>query len=309
MKTYLTLLITSLFFSSCTSKPTYELNTNAYSFSVDQVSELKLSRRYVGEEPWTITLKKADDWLVSSAPQTLIDNFADENFIHHFLDTLRSIKPYEIAPKGNLSTYGLEPPRFIAQWSTGLKTFTLQLGETFSGKSQFALFEKNTPVMLIQGSATQQMLDYVENWQYFRKKPLTLWEPDDVDVIKINSIELVRAGLDWEYNEKSLGESFSKLFERWMHLRIKRFIDDPAENQKLSKESLKLTPQTIVLLNRKNKEQKVVWFTKGNRIFAKNILRGDTWAELHPAAEKTYRQLTLRALTHAESTPVKSEIK
>lgn len=301
--------------SACSPKnPEPELQ-KAYdqSMNIETVDTLRITKNYPGEPAWSIRLKRATPgipgtWKIDSAPTHLIDDSADAAFVHHILDTIKTLRPALEAPVGPPSTQGFEPARAVLEWSEtrdGKKIDRkLVLGDPYGLNGRFAIFAPKTrPV--IAGGALLEMLGHAQDWNNIRMKRFVTWDIDDIDLVRIGAQTIERVGTHWERDQKDVTSKFLPSLTNLMHQRILRFVDDKSEADQLELKTADRGPLLqIEFEDRKGKTQRLSFYKfEGDKIYAKNSTRIG-WVELYPEVLVSFKDFT-----QAGSTPVKSGTK
>lgn len=297
-----------LAFASCT-KSTSSLDLPApttgrafYAFARDDVRFLELMRRYPGEDPWRVVLKRDDSgWKIESAPAPVLDRLADGTFVDHWLDTLRTLTPFERAREGAAKSFGLDPPRAVLKFGASSGPgLTLEIGDESQTGIRFARFAPETAVMLTEGAAIQ-MLGMIQDWQSLRKRTWLTGSLDDVDVIRSGKRAYERQGLAWKAAAgRSSAADLPARLENLFHQRIKRFVDTTEETARLDERARGSKPIEITLLDRRDRPQTLQILAADDGIYGRNSTRPGTWAELHPEILQT-----LSFLIQSESTATK----
>lgn len=282
-----------------------------YVFALDEIRHLQVVRQYPGEDAWNVKLERdGESWFIRSAPLPLVDHHADTSFVNHLLDTLKTFSAVEPAPRGELSSYGLKPPRARLQWggSDPKRDFALLLGNEEKTGARFALFAPETSVMIAQG-ATLQMLAHMQDWQFLRRKVWILGEIDDIDRIEAKTsaktLAYERAGTGWvDAQKKNRSETLSPALTNLVHQRVKRFIDTKEETTELDRRLTRSPDIELHLADRRDRAQVLKIYRDQAAVFGKNEMRGNAWFELFPEILQP-----LSAFTQSGSTPRKSGTK
>ena len=193
MKSSLTLCIIALL-PSCTpshrSLPATEIQPWGR-LKTEEVSSFTLSSNHPEtDENWLLELKKNENglWVITSKiglPET-IDPYANENLIHHLLDTLSSTRREEPAPRGPLGAFHLDPPRYAIQVTDQNKSSQLLIGDPIPNQtsSAYALIPGATTPWIIS-SPLLPLLRSMSSWKHLRKSTITFETPDDIDEITL----------------------------------------------------------------------------------------------------------------------------
>ncbi len=307
-------LIALLLLPACTPKnPEPELQ-KAYDrgVNVENVETLRITKNYPGESAWSVQLKRTGpglpgNWRIESAPVTVIDAFADAPFIHHFLDTIKTLRPALEAPEGPKSSQGFEPARAVLEWTETVNAKKVErklvLGDAYGLNGRFAIFAPGTRAV-IAGGALLEMLEHAVDWQTLRMKRLVTWEIDDIDLVRVGTATYERVGTRWEKSKKDVTPRFLPALENLMHQRILRFVDEKAEADSIELKTADRGPLLqIEFEDRKQKTQRISFYKWDSKIYAKNTTRSG-WFELYPEV-----LLSWSDLIQSDVTPVKSGMK
>lgn len=177
-------------------------------------------------DSWTAQFERNRDgmWEIASGPggERLIDRKAHSQLIDHLLDTLKTLRVTQQAPKGPPESFDLAPPRFALRWGGN----ELRLG---SGK--FASI--GSSIYEVEGAALK-MLDYVESFQSLREQ--TLLSPissDDIDEVELSRngkkyFYAQREGTLWtDAHHRPVQPDMAYFLDQLTHARIQEFVEHP----------------------------------------------------------------------------------
>jgi hypothetical protein len=289
---------------SCSFKPEQNLPIGKPLFNFDPATATKIE--IIKNDPeipgiqnhWAARAERADKnspWLITSAPENrpLADNLADDKFLNHFIDTLRTYSASAPAPNGPPSSFGLEQPYFAIRWTAADKTHELRLGniaDNNHGRFSMApsIEPDATPQIFVGEGAVITMLDYIGGFESFRNRKLLTFDADDIDIFEIfngkrRTFSAERTGDDWKPKKGGA------LLDAFCHLRIKRFIDYEHEIKKLR--PLFASPQTMRALfkDRQNNPIELKAITKDGNLYVTIGNRNDAIFELFPEALRFFR--------------------
>src|SRR4051794_38410826 len=114
--------IISFWVTACSDPPPSLVGTQPLRFDLQSVSELTLVKSNPEQQDhWWVTLRNSDDqWRIASltSDRSILDPLADEVFVNHLLDSLRTLRIDSIAPRGPLESFHLNPPLFAIRLTT-----------------------------------------------------------------------------------------------------------------------------------------------------------------------------------------------
>jgi hypothetical protein len=278
-----------IIFSGCSSdsRPNkthqiLKLDSNPIQFQIDQVEELTLSKfDPVTGDQWLAVFKKTgQQWKISSPPsnQTVSDPYADETFINHLIDTFRSLRITENAPKGSLASFQLSPPRFGIQLKTKENFFEFKIGAKIDQHPESYLILGDSDVYIASGS-TLRMLDLIQDFSALRKKTWTTLIPDDVDQIELKRNHKVffyaqREGSLWtSRTHQKLKSDLNSLIQKATRTPTIGFIDHEDTANKIRNVIAKKPLLEIVLYPRKGPSTLLQLGKYQNAIYGLNSAR------------------------------------
>lgn len=232
--------------SSGKSSDAVQVGKAMYAFDPARVTDLMISKNDASNgEHWTVQLQKNESsqeenlqWQILSAPggKELSDRFADSGFIRHLLDTLTTLSPAEMAPKGPLASFGLTRPHYALQWRSEGKLHELRIGLPAPKGGYYAQAhipsQSDLPVVAVRGAALE-MLRRIETFEAIRRRTLVTFKADDVDEFELRKGSKLmfyaqRQGVDWvDRKHRPLGEKTAAQLEAMVHLRVQAFMDEP----------------------------------------------------------------------------------
>jgi hypothetical protein len=213
----------------CTQAPSQELKNASkdessdtikkpFKFKVNQITELTLGKfdPSTGEH-WMTVIKRTDgaakkrtnsaNWEFTSLPDgnDTQDRKANATFIMHLLDSLQALRKVGEAPRGSLSSLGLDPPLFVIRAKTNTDTHEFLMGNLSDDKLGNYLTTNQKDVIIASGSAFK-LLPLINSFEYLRDHSWTPFSADDVDeLILLNRGKLFfyaqREGTQW--NDKN----------------------------------------------------------------------------------------------------------
>lgn len=242
--------------ASCTRPETpipFQAQKPMFQFERDAVEELEIQKNdpLTGDQ-WSVTMRpngRGDSaiWMItSSGSKAMVDKQADSNLIRHFLDTLQTLVYEGPAPKGPLSSYGLEPPQFSIRFRVEGKSYEFSIGATNPRGSaeadsvRYAQVASVDPILIVHG-ASMQMLGYFKSLEMIRQKTVVTFHADDIDeftVKKAGELKLYaqRQADGWaNRQQKMLRPAVSARYEDLNHLRIREFVDNEEASLDLSR--------------------------------------------------------------------------
>lgn len=228
-------------------------------------------------------------WEVSSGPGggSLLDRKAQGGFINHLLDTLKTLRVSELAPKGPPESFGLVPPRFALRFGTSEIRF---------GNDSYAAI--GNQIYKVEGAALK-MLEYIPSFESLREqKLLASLVSDDFDEVEIKRkghkpFYTQRDGSAWtDRHHKPVQKSLNEFLEQWTHMRIEKFIDDPALAPKISKK-IEEQPLAQILLRGRNQPEILVrlqWQTLDGTdgLYATTSNRPGSVFRIYPEAARSF---------------------
>jgi hypothetical protein len=293
-----------------------ELNQKLFQFEPKKIIELTLIRIDPAfKDNFSFTfLKNGDDklrdedqWEMKSATHLdeLKDRLANGNWIEHFLDTLTTLTPREVAGEAPLNHFGLDPPRYIIQMKTKTgHSVEVHLGDTaHSPSSRWGRLphhkEGITKPMRYEGAAIQ-MLSLIQTPQFLRRERILISQADDIDLIQKTyqgktTIDVEREGIEWvtPKTRKKVKAPIAKWLEALTHLRAKRFIEAEPELKLVEELFRKNDPTTerirLDFTNRKNEIETLEARIKSGKVWARLSRRLGVIFELHKDAIPTLR--------------------
>lgn len=289
--------------SGCTSKPAGD-GKPEFKFAPASVQELTIAESDPSSgTSWTATFAKkgpsGDEWLIESAPggKTLLDRKADGGFIAHLVDTLRYLKPLEVAPKGPPSSFGLEPPHSAIRWRSGEQSFEVHFGEA-GPKSQGRFARRpNNDVWIVSG-ATLGMLGTIESFDGLRKRTLTTLSSDDIDEVEVRvggkQVFYAQRLSDGWANAKEMAypEDFEDRLEGILKHPVEEFVDDAAKAAE-ARAALEAGPwPTLVLKGPTGSVNRLTIGSVSGEVFAYGTSRPDAPFKLQPQAAGIIQKLS-----------------
>jgi hypothetical protein len=226
------------------------------------------------------SLDNEDLWTIQMGPDSIAagDHKAHGTFILHLLDTIRSLQVKEAQVSGSPESFGLASPLFILRWKVSeprtattntstapgtvrakvFKEYELRLGGPVKGsdgsfQGMYASFG-GVPgrVFIVQG-AMLKMLDMITSFQVLRLPTVLTISSDDVDELEIKkpaahgSFYAQRENGKWaDAKHQPIAKEIDAFLDQITHLRILKFVDDPAELKKLDT-TLASTPVTTLI--------------------------------------------------------------
>jgi hypothetical protein len=275
-----------------------------FDFSPKKVSVLEIhqSRPEKGTS-WSAGFKNEKGrWTISSQTalnQDPLDNLADGNAINHFLDTLTTLTSTGTVGSESetpeLSSLGLDPPLAFIRWTVDSVRYEISIGTSFRGQNpdgeRFAKSNAYAGVFKIQGAALA-MLALFDRFETIRNRVLLTLPYDAMDTIEWKPyLNAERVGHDWSASKKKLPKDFNDAMEAVSRLRIKSFIDDPAQAEKISK-SISEKPEFQMTFGDRHGERIAIEAgTVSGSLFATESTRGTAVFELHPESKQHFAKL------------------
>ncbi len=255
-----------------------EKGKRPFSFSPSEVSTIWFTKQDPTQNDfWSASFKKIKSdlsikefpWIITSPPngESYSDNYANDNYLNHLLDTLRTLQIIEKAPLyGPLKTFGLEPPIIAIRWKVGHNVFEIYLGEKLkNNEGRYAYFPgaDNNTVWIVKG-ATLGLLDHLEGFYTLRHNSLFFISLDDID-----EFEIYKGGSSWFYAQRLSGtwankknkafkEDPNPWLEYLLHIKIKSFFDNGKKVKSLLKKIKKDPTYTIIFKNREKETSKLL---------------------------------------------------
>lgn len=307
--------------AGCTQKEqvpsgSVRLNAPLFVFEPRQVSELLISKHDPSTgDVWTARINvraevdrsRARVWEISSAPQgkALRDRLVDGAFVEHFLNTLTTFAAVAQAPAGPAETFGLKPPVFALSWTFDGRSFNVEIGIA-PGKipGRYALSRsQNTGTFIAQGAALH-MLENLSSFEALRRRVLVTLESDDVDEIEVwdgKKLRLYaqRQGEGWVDRKKRRlvapwsSDAVGALLDRLTHTRIKTFIDDREQAERIARlldPATHPSLQRVILKDRRGNPFEIRTAADPAGVWASFSARPDGVFELHsPLLRPTQR--------------------
>ncbi len=218
-----------------------KVGSRLFDFDDAGVTELEILKHDPADpDTWSARLTRGPggDWEIASGPEglPLVDRRADSTFVAHLVDTFRTIQVIAQAPKGPLSSFGLEPPHFAFRWKAGGGRVTgLQLGARLTPGAALTdgVYAQagDGAVVAVRG-ATLKMIEYLISFEVIRRRRLLTVEADDVDEIELwsrgrRAFYALREGERWvDARERKLPVRVTEWLTALTHIRVRRFLDD-----------------------------------------------------------------------------------
>lgn len=213
----------------------------------------------------------------TSANLLLLDKIADDIFVNHLLDALRSLKIDGPAPHGNLESYGLDPARIAIRCKLKDNSFEMQFGSSVgrTSKAYFNMSSRPGERWIVSGSALN-LLGMIDQFQFLRKKTWLLTHSDDVDEIQViqnGTLKFFaqREGEHWtDQKHRIIKKDIATLLEKFTSLQIDRFLDDQDEAKTREKWIDQKPAFEVHLLGRRNNKTSAKIRFDRNRFFGKS---------------------------------------
>lgn len=254
-RTLLAIAVTALFpLSGCLARngasTLAALDSHPYSFDHKTVAELLLTKSDPSTgDSWSARLVRGPDlpdgqvrWKIASAPggRPLLDDLADERFVMHCLDSLRSLKIVAHAPESAKPTdavIGLARPTFALRWNeAGGIPHTLELGSPSpDGGGWFALLADGASAVEIVSGSVPALLAHLDSFEALRRTRWSTVPADDIDEIEVRvrtktRFYAQRDGDHWSDREhRKLPSNVQELLSGLMTAEVSRFLDDSSE--------------------------------------------------------------------------------
>lgn len=239
-----------------------------FDYKATRSFELSVANPLQGER-WTTRIRRgenplqpgSDAWMIEVAPggRALGDNLANGTLILHLLDTVRTLQVKDATLSGTPESFGLAPPWYDLRWTVAGSTqeHELALGSpakaqdgSFAGLYGRILQPATGPQTEVMNGSLLKMLELIPDFNALRLQRFVTFESDDVDEIEIYGgaspdvkanlkLYAQREGDHWtDARHKPLSQDLSSWLDQLSHLRIQRFVDDPAEAARLRRQPL-----------------------------------------------------------------------
>lgn len=229
--------------TACTNSTRNEiqLGTKPFQFDSNEVIELSLVKSDAEQgDQWQAKLRKEGaQWNISSDHQ-ILDSLADDTFLFHLIDSMKSIQLTSLAPQGTLESFALDPPRFGVQWKTGSKAYEFWVGSSLRDGTGYYFTIDKTHVFVANGPALH-ILDLIKSFQSLRKKTWTNLTIDDVDEITLKQrrkavLYAQREGNHWtDRKHHVIKKDIDSFLNHALGAQSERMIDDPKQAASLRK--------------------------------------------------------------------------
>lgn len=273
------------------------LGTRPFQFNSKDVTELTLvkSDPATGDHWFTSLQKEQDHWKITSSPlENQIDRQADEIFVEHFIDELRSIQVDSFAPHGSLASLGLAPPYFAVRWKTAQQNWEIHIGSALPNLSRYCTFDRTQP-LIMTGNALQ-MLDLIESYSRLRKKTWTLLAPDDLDEIQLfhrskPMFYAQREGDQWtDRQHHRIKKDLNGLLQNLVQARITQFVDDPETSKRVLEQIQEAPDYEARLSDRHGKTAKLQIRLLDTKVYGFNSTRQSSVFQLEDTFFRVFHQ-------------------
>jgi hypothetical protein len=268
----LTLLAAASLLSGCTSEkgdatlrpsPGVQLKLGApmFEFQPADVAELTLHQNDpVRDRRWQARFARRSDgdWEIATAPEgrALIDRRANSAFLNHLLSTLTTLVWQTEPPQGDLENFGLRVPHYALRFRARDREFDLQLGLPAGAQDRYARVAGHDPALVVRG-ATLRMIELIESFETLRLATVLTFDrdrPDEIELFEREQSVLYaqRHNDDWaDRRLRPVRHDVMAYLDYLVHLRMRRYIDDPAQARAITARLTKSAAWRIVLTDRR----------------------------------------------------------
>ena len=186
----------------------------------------------------------SSQWKITS-DSSLTDSFADETLLFHLLDELKFLKITSSAPRGPLSSFGLDPPRFALRFTTGEKSFVLSIGSRLETGGAYATASTTGNTVEVVNGAALKVLERFESFDDLRRLRFGTMSSDDVE-----EIEILRPGKKLFYAQRD-GTMWADPKHHAVKADVNAILDELTETRAraiLSEAPFPLRPQAVIIL-------------------------------------------------------------
>lgn len=300
----LTLLAAASLLSGCTSekgdatlRPSpgvqLKLGTPMFEFQPADVSEVTLRQNDpVRDRRWEARFARRSDgdWEIATAPDgvALLDRRANSPFLNHLLSTLTTLVWQETPAQGDLENFGLRVPHYAIRFRARDRDFDLQLGLPAGTQNRYARVAGHAPALVVRG-ATLRMIELIEGFETFRLPTVLTFDRDRPDEVELLERELPvlyaqRHNDDWaDRRLRPPRFDVAAYVDYLVHLRMRRYVDDPVRARAITAALAKAPTWRIVLTDRRGARTELrVGRGPDGTLVATNSDRPETAFELFP---------------------------
>lgn len=283
---------------------TFRPGKSIFVFDPSKVAEVTLLKDGL------IRLKRVDakSWIIAQAPegQKQLDIRADGPLLEHLLESLQTLRPTEAA-QTSAETAGLEPPRFalrLQMTGKNAPTLEIQIGIAPVGREapqpgqelRYGKLPGKPEIAILQGS-TLDMLGKLGAFENLRMP--TLMDPElAADEVAVEWTQTQAAApplvVHWKHEGGPWPEDAVAWIQKWAHLRIQHFIDNPDEEKRLLASLQQTWLAQIHLQDRFGHSTELRFGAAEGRVLAITSARAGHVFELFPESILAFKRLSAR---------------
>ncbi len=249
----------------CYSHTPSFLETRPLSFESEKINEMTLvkSSPEQAEEWWITFQKNRNVWQIVSLSQrpSPLDLLADDIFIRHLLDALKTIKIHAVAPHGPLESFRLNPPLFAIRIKTEKNALDLQVGSLLH-QNQKRYISLDGKIVYIASGTGLELLEMIHSIHFLRKKNWSLFIADDVDEMELTypsqpqkpKLYAQREGDQWtDQRHQVVPRDFNRILNHITQVQADQLIDNSIQADELRKFIHSSSNLDVKLTNRQGK--------------------------------------------------------